>query len=739
MTDSTKNLPKVELNVDLERYLALNPLSDEIIKDTGMTEVDAKTIRSSSVANNQIRMFRPINPASSELLRQGSTGKLFATKGKSSIIGPIEGVVPYRAEFSKVGTNVDSAKDEIDKFQIKNDSDINDSNVRFFKIVFAQILKNVAEDSVSKQGIEEYLKDNFSDHDLMQQLGSNPQDFNKELQNKVITFLQSLKSMQGIEVNKEELEVLHEQMNKITRKEWSESPKEVLLNLSKESSKSSDNSVEDFITTLNDSNISGVIDLQVSFLGEKYDSLYIEENNVPLCEGEDRKKPHLFIKVQQGKGEVFYKYDYAKSIYVLDDSGLTKDHPSLKKVEVLSYSSFSQKDGKIVESQSSVTADYDQLLSGTQRILAIENGKSQEIVGELRRFDVKHIHENDLDKLESLLSKLEDGKRLGNSATKFVAKQLALLDFHREDEMLKSEFYHADAGIMNDFQWATKTVLKDLTKGNVNHGEETSNPHPEAFTFDNHAVFLPDGTVRTLRGEQEVCDFINQQRQLGYLLPINPKWGWVVDENGDLTIPNIKFDFNKVEENLNKLANNLQNQGCDLITKDNRSPDEVVGNFRIDNNPLNKEKNPLVEEYNQEKEIYDSYLMIVRYESSMKVDYGEVADHHQSPNDRSRMDKVNDKGIKSLKAETKKELEELHKKRFNYLKTKYKESNKQFRDHHEEKLSLVANEDAGLSKVNDRELSTGSTVEGSSRRIPSTIFKLIKCLNLKKPNTEISH
>ena len=122
-------------------------------------------------------------------------------------------------------------------------------------------------------------------------------------------------------------------------------------------------------------------------------------------------------------------------------------------------------------------------------------------------------------------------------------------------------------GIITDWHRAAKAHLKVETQCATNHGAEVNNPFPEKLTWGNYAVHLPDSSVIILKNEKEICQFINQQRTLGFPLDVNPKWGWEINQEGILFVPDTRFDWQFVHEELALLHKTIESQEDELAQK----------------------------------------------------------------------------------------------------------------------------------------------------------------------------
>ena len=109
---------------------------------------------------------------------------------------------------------------------------------------------------------------------------------------------------------------------------------------------------------------------------------------------------------------------------------------------------------------------------------------------------------------------------------------------------------HPMMGSVNAWQRDMKSYLKLVTQGSTLHGPEVNNPIQKSYPLAIYAVHLPCGEVKLLQREQEICDFINEQRRKGFPLDVNPKWGWDITEEGELHISEHRFDWPAVHSDL---------------------------------------------------------------------------------------------------------------------------------------------------------------------------------------------
>ncbi|MFT5703430.1 MAG: hypothetical protein ACI9TO_000799, partial [Rickettsiales bacterium] len=124
-----------------------------------------------------------------------------------------------------------------------------------------------------------------------------------------------------------------------------------------------------------------------------------------------------------------------------------------------------------------------------------------------------------------------------NATTKPIARNIALLEMNRVKELIDSQSWYLDGGLLSNMELTLRTVLAEDTGGNVNHGFEINNIlFTEEFTGGRHPFFMPDGKIRIVRTEEEICELINELRDLGFSIPINPNWIWDVDSKGKLFV-----------------------------------------------------------------------------------------------------------------------------------------------------------------------------------------------------------
>lgn len=109
-------------------------------------------------------------------------------------------------------------------------------------------------------------------------------------------------------------------------------------------------------------------------------------------------------------------------------------------------------------------------------------------------------------------------------------------------------------GKATELHAATKAVERvDVSGGATNHASEITNENPEKLGNGNYPAFYPDGRVSILRNGKEICDFVNQHRNLGYPVPVNPRWFWFRDKDDQLFIPDDNV-YRNVEINWQKFA-----------------------------------------------------------------------------------------------------------------------------------------------------------------------------------------
>ena len=291
---------------------------------------------------------------------------------------------------------------------------------------------------------------------------------------------------------------------------------------------------------------------------------YLEEDGEVAWQinAEGTKVSPLFIVQKRG---AYYLYNDLTKEFDIEYGDIGTNKPVA--VEVLAYRQLelgknAQGELEIRESKKILTADYDELVSSPKKFFPFHNN----------------------DEIRTMLSRKDFVRALktrGKITSKDLVTQLVLnyeiqaKNIWRETFLLEDQPY---MGLVTEEQLTIKAVLKMDTGSHTSHGPEVNNPYPEPFSDrEKYLVFLPEGKITALRGEENICRFINKKRREGFPLAVNPKWGWEMDENGDLYVPEVKFNWinvykfiDELERKSNVLAGEiLGSYGFDL-SKENR-------------------------------------------------------------------------------------------------------------------------------------------------------------------------
>lgn len=250
----------------------------------------------------------------------------------------------------------------------------------------------------------------------------------------------------------------------------------------------------------------------------------------------DTSNPYLAIK-KEGK---WLAYNTENKKYSAEINIPSAYKP--REVKIIAYRNFvyDKLSNTLQESIIPVTADYDELCSISRKHFPNSLSDSSEV-----------LHAPFLVKTLFQLAAAQDEEERLNHIVELV---LQYEEFEAANAIdIQINPLQPYMGAVNDWQRDVKAYLQKETRGATNHGPEVNNPFPEPFTEGNYPFFLADGRSGLLHDERTICAFINQKRQEGYPLPVNPKWGWRVDEAGDLYVPENKFDWRRVEEELSIL------------------------------------------------------------------------------------------------------------------------------------------------------------------------------------------
>lgn len=224
-------------------------------------------------------------------------------------------------------------------------------------------------------------------------------------------------------------------------------------------------------------------------------------------------------------------------------------------VEIMAYQQFKveKMNGQeiVVEKKCPIISDYDELVSAPRKIFPLQDNHNLAL-----RVTIDQSFFNNL--YQSYATRKLDPVDVA-----------AELIFRYEDEC-KREYDNIENssglnfGMVNENQSAEIAYLKQATNGAVNHGPEVNNPHPEKILPGEYLVYLPDRRKLILHDEQEICNFVNQYRALGFPIYVNSKWGWEIDNYGKLYIPAQRFPWEEVEKTLQQDSQKLEQAEAEL-------------------------------------------------------------------------------------------------------------------------------------------------------------------------------
>ena len=316
----------------------------------------------------------------------------------------------------------------------------------------------------------------------------------------------------------------------------------------------------DNIAAINEQLLLTSVVKQVEKDGQQHDVYYAYTAANTIMQ-DDNGEPVFMVRDPANDNHYFF-YQPASQAFTPTSQPLAEGCQA-NTVEIMAYRQLSFDDGQLVESTYPVTADYDELASAARKIFPMFN--NTEIQASFSQVMYQRLARGEAFDPVTFVSEL------------ILSYELAQKRSHREAVISQQQPL---MGKVTDWQRASKAHLKAETQGATNHGPETTNPWPEKFAEDKHPVYLPNGQVRVLNNEQEVCDFINEQRALGFPLDVNPKWGWKKNSaKGQLFIPNERFNWQTVREDLELLHGQIQSQEEALAT--------VLGRYNIKDSQSN--------------------------------------------------------------------------------------------------------------------------------------------------------
>lgn len=242
----------------------------------------------------------------------------------------------------------------------------------------------------------------------------------------------------------------------------------------------------------------------------------------------------IYEKLADNQKPIFVIYDetsqqwlrYNELIKQFSEPFQLGTNQTTSSVEILAYLElYLNEAGEIAKRYYPITADYDELTAASKKLFPLLNNK-EGITTRLTPTFYEHLASAEpLTKLQTIV-------------------ELVLAYELENKQQLREKGLFGSMGIVNDIQYAYKVFLKEATQGATNHGPEVNNPFPEPLVVGDYPIFLADGSIQVRHTEQELCNFINQQRKLGFPLEVNPKWGWdITPDTHELFVPEQKLDW----------------------------------------------------------------------------------------------------------------------------------------------------------------------------------------------------
>jgi hypothetical protein len=252
------------------------------------------------------------------------------------------------------------------------------------------------------------------------------------------------------------------------------------------------------------------------------------------------------------------------------EPGILPENSEIELVQIMAYRYFTPEKGEITRP---ITADYDELMSASRKVYPLhintELQTTYTIESEVITIEMKSL----LAQLEARIDKNEIITKNDISLIRSNIDEpniLPVLEYERKLKRHNRETANRQAmGQVNDWQRDVKTYLKEETEGATNHGPEVNNPFPEDITKDvTYVAFIPEGKgIELIHGEKELCQFINNWREQGFPLDINPKWGWEIDEQGKLYISTKETSWKNVLQEIYDLKQKVHNLEEELASK----------------------------------------------------------------------------------------------------------------------------------------------------------------------------
>ncbi len=251
----------------------------------------------------------------------------------------------------------------------------------------------------------------------------------------------------------------------------------------------------------------------------------------------------LAIRDAEGKPSFAYKNERGEYCNEVDGSAIEiPNNTSFKKIEALSYISGIERgsDGQYKLTTQKITGDHDQLAIGTKGIRG-DKIDDKEITA-TKGFADDHGLAVTLALIDETkkTGAVRHGQDAGGAGTKGSLSEdnLALIaELAVSAPKDISEFLHNDQ---------IKTIMDAKLSGN---------PYPEDFAKGNYAFYYPDGKISVAHNEAEIVQKYNEAEAQGYNMGINPRYGWLRNQDGRLEI-----DPNKISAQAEIIANTKNQQ-----------------------------------------------------------------------------------------------------------------------------------------------------------------------------------
>lgn len=274
----------------------------------------------------------------------------------------------------------------------------------------------------------------------------------------------------------------------------------------------------------------------------KMDEL-ISEHLVSAVDLNDLEGNKIYAYREQQEKPIFAYEKLGKLFYESDNSEVKEeDLAKFNKVQVLSYITGVRSSKGIYEMvKQKITGDHDQLAVGTkiERNNTLDPKLHKDITFH-RGFsdDVGHAITSALIDETKASGAVMHSQDAGGAGT---LDSLNDRDYQEIQNSMSKKYL---------FKFLKSQNIMDLFKQRMG-----GNPYPEDFASGNYTIYQPNGKIVIAHNEQEIIDNYNKLESEGFNIGINPRWGWMRDENNKLKIDPQKIsaqEFIKARNNNNK-------------------------------------------------------------------------------------------------------------------------------------------------------------------------------------------